>query len=57
MATIAFETVWNRIEAHAGEEFHQVRGGAFRYEVKARYIRPDRTNQQIPRLHFEATYG
>ncbi len=28
-----FETVWTRIEANAGQTFHQIRGGAFTYQV------------------------
>jgi hypothetical protein len=47
------DTVWQRIESHTGETFHQKLGGAFKYEVTNGQVRPDRTNQQIPRSHFE----
>lgn len=46
------EEVWRRIEAHAGERFHQIRGGQFTCEVAGVYLRPDRLNQNIPRSHF-----
>lgn len=54
---VSFDTVWRRIEAHAGAEFRQIRGGAFRYEVANSYIKPDRTNQQLPRTHFEQAFA
>lgn len=47
------EVVWQRIRAHEGEVFHQVRGGEFRYRVVGNQLVPDRTRQQIPRSHFE----
>jgi hypothetical protein len=47
------EAVWNRVEAHAGETFHQIRGGEFTYEVAGGHVLPDRVNQQIPMSHFE----
>lgn len=50
---VSFDTVWTRIQAHAGQQFQQVRGGVFSYEATSSAVRPDRTNQQIPRLHFE----
>lgn len=48
------ETVWARIESHAGEKFRQIRGGEFTYAVVGGHVIPDRTNQQIPKSHFEA---
>lgn len=50
MATI--QEVWARIQAHAGEIFSQLRGGAFSYSVTADHVIPDRTNHQIPKSHF-----
>lgn len=50
-------SVWERISAHAGETFHQIRGGEFTYVAESGYLRPDRTNQQIPRAHFEEALG
>lgn len=47
------DTVWQRIAAHAGESFHQIRGGEFTYAVESSYLCPDRTNQRVPRAHFE----
>jgi hypothetical protein len=50
---ITFDTIWSRIEAHAGEKFVQIRGGEFTYAVAGGHVIPDRTNQQIPKSHFE----
>ncbi|MEX0754971.1 MAG: hypothetical protein WD556_07630 [Actinomycetota bacterium] len=50
---VAFDTVWIRIEAHAGEPFRQVRGARFTYSVVNGHVVPDRTNQQIPKSAFE----
>jgi hypothetical protein len=52
-----FATVWGRICAHAGESFRQIRGGEFTYRVVGEHVRPDRTNQQIPRSAFEEALG
>ncbi|HZY41408.1 MAG TPA: hypothetical protein VFF59_05335, partial [Anaerolineae bacterium] len=51
-----FDTVWQRIELHAGTTFQQILGGQFTYEVIAGHVVPDRTNQQIPRSHFEEAF-
>jgi hypothetical protein len=53
---ISFETVWTRAEAHAGEEFVQIHGGKFTYVISGGHIIPDRTNQQIPKSHFEEAF-
>ena len=53
MPTAAINSVWERIEALAGQEFHMIRGAAFLYEVSGGHVLPDRTNQQIPKSHFE----
>ena len=47
-----FEEVWERIEAHAGEEFQQVRGGRFSYQVLGGSIKPNRTNWNIHQSQF-----
>ncbi len=49
------ETIWTRIESHAGAKFHQIRGGEFTYVVTGGHVIPDRTNQQIPKSHFKET--
>jgi hypothetical protein len=41
------ESVWQRIEAHAGERFTQIRGGEFTYSATARTLKLDRTNRSI----------
>jgi hypothetical protein len=51
-----FALVWQRIVAHAGEPFHQIRGGEFRYQVAGQYLRLDRTNQPIPYGHLEEAH-
>lgn len=47
------DAMWAAIEAHQGETFEQVRGGQFSYSVAGGCVQLDRTNQQIPRSHFE----
>jgi hypothetical protein len=44
--------VWQRIEAHSGEAFQQIRGASFTYEVVGSHVVPDRTVQRIPKSHF-----
>jgi hypothetical protein len=51
--TPAMGSVWERIEAHAGQEFHMIRGAHFHYEVTGDHVLLDRTNQKIPKSHFE----
>ena len=46
------DAVWERIESHAGETFHLVRGGAFVYRVVGGHVVPDGTPQQIARSQF-----
>jgi hypothetical protein len=53
MAGPEINSLWQRIEAHAGQEFHLTRGAQFRYKVAGGHVLPDRTNQQIPKSHFE----
>ena len=53
MAGPEINSIWQRIESHAGQEFFMIRGTAFRYELSGGHILPDRTNQQIPKSHFE----
>jgi hypothetical protein len=45
--------VWDRIEKNAESEFNMIQGAKFRYAVMAGHVIPDRTNQQIPKSHFE----
>jgi hypothetical protein len=51
--TPTINLVWDRIEALAGQEFHMIRGAVFLYKVSGGHVLPDRTNQQIPKSHFE----
>ena len=48
-----FNQIWNRIKAHEGEIFTQIRGGEFTYSVEGGTIVLDRTNQNIPKKHLE----
>ena len=52
----AFDAVWVRIRDHAGESFEQIRGGTFVYAVEGQAVRPDRTNQDLPRSQFERAF-
>jgi hypothetical protein len=45
--------VWRRIERHAGEEFRQIRGRRFTYEVHSGCVIPSTTRRRINRLNFE----
>ena len=51
-----FSTIWNRIKAHEGETFTQIRGGEFTYEVSGNTVIPDRTNRMFPRSQFEEAF-
>lgn len=50
---VGIETIWARIESHADEEFYQIRGATFTYAVSGGHVILDRTNQRIPKSHFE----
>ena len=50
---VTFDTIWQRIKDHESEQFRQIRGGEFAYEVVGNAIALDRTNQNIPREHFK----
>lgn len=53
----SIDAVWMRIANSEGETFQQIRGGEFTYVAESSHIKPDRTNQQIPRAHFEEALG
>jgi hypothetical protein len=44
--------VWQRIRAHAGEEFTLVRGGVFQYEKFDNYLRPLGRVRHLSRSNF-----
>lgn len=46
-------TVWSRIEKHAGETFRQIRGKEFTYSIVSGGVKPDTTNQIIPKSNFK----
>lgn len=46
------ETIWKKIESHAGEIFRQIRGGEFTNVMIGNAAVPDRTNIQISKAHF-----
>src|ERR1700737_1229178 len=48
----SIDAVFERIAAHAGEVFHQIRGAEFRYGVQSDHIIPDQTNQRIAKSEF-----
>ncbi len=54
---VTFDTIWARIDSHAGERFVQIRGGEFTYEVASGYVVPDRTNRRLPKSNFEEVFG
>lgn len=50
---VSIDEVWPRIEAHAGETFYQIMGGEFKYAVEGGHVYVSRTDQRIPKSHFE----
>ena len=50
---VTFDTIWQRIKDRESERFIQIQGRDFTYVVAGNSIAPDRTNQNIPRAHFE----
>ncbi len=44
--------IWRRIVELEGEEFVQLRGGRFRFEIRGNALAPDRTNRLLPRSSF-----
>ncbi len=54
---VTFEDIWKRIVFHAGEEFHQIRGGIFSYTIEGNSVVLDRTNQNIAKSHFKEASG
>lgn len=52
--TINSDAVWARIERRAGEEFRQLRGKPFTYDVSGRSIHLHTTNRMISRTAIEA---
>lgn len=53
---VSFDEVWQRIEAHAGETFRQIRGREFAYEVLSWAVWPDRTNRGLARSQFAQAF-
>lgn len=51
-----FDEIWRRIESLEGETFRQIRGGEFTYEIIGTTLKPDRTNQGLPRSQFEKAF-
>lgn len=52
----SFDTIWSRIKANEGNNFHQIRGKQFSYTVVGAAVVPSSTSQNIPRTHFEQAY-
>ena len=52
----SFGAVWQRIEAHAGEEFRTKTGLPFTYEVVGTSVVPDRTGYPLHVSNFRAAF-
>lgn len=52
MPSVAFNEVWNRIVANAGEVFRTKTGLDFTYEVRGDGFYPSRTNYRISKSDF-----
>ena len=50
--TLAFKTVWQRIEAHEGETFSTRTGWTFTYSVNAAGLVNERLNVKLPKEKF-----
>lgn len=48
----SIDVVWERIQRHAGQEFHTITGRPFTYEVPGNYLRVDRTDRNLSRSNF-----
>jgi hypothetical protein len=53
MNKISIEDVWIRIKKYKGEEFRQIRGQKFTYEITGMVLRPSTTNHNLPASQFE----
>lgn len=51
------QVIWERIQAHAGEEFSMLAGVPFTFSVQASAVKPDRVNRLIPRSDFVRALG
>ena len=51
-----FEAAWNRIEAHAGEEFRTKTGLLFCYKVVSANVIPDRTGYPLHASNFRTAF-
>lgn len=52
--TPKIDDVWQRIQAHAGQQFRQIRGQAFTYEAHEGYLVPSTTEQNLAKSQFAA---
>lgn len=50
---VPFETIWERIKQHKKEEFHQIRGQSFTYEIIHDVVVPSTTNQHLAKSQFK----
>ena len=55
--SLPFDVVWGRIVEHAGEAFHQTKGGLFHYAIQGNTVLLDRVRQRITRALLEEAYG
>jgi hypothetical protein len=51
-----FEAVWSRIRACAGQEFRTIRALPFTCTLSGEYLRPSRTDVELPKAHFKRAY-
>lgn len=52
-----FDAVWQRIEAHAGNEFRTKTGLPFTYEITGVSVVPDRTGYPLHISNFLTAFG
>jgi hypothetical protein len=51
-----FQTVWQRIEAHAGTQFQTKTGLPFRYQISGSNLIPDRTKYPLHISQFRLAF-
>jgi hypothetical protein len=56
MSDAAFEDVWGRIVAHAGQTFRTKTGSELTYKIVGGYFCPSRTDYRISREEFRRAF-
>jgi hypothetical protein len=52
LQNINIENIWNRIKSYSGQEFAQIRGQKFTYEMTGSSLVPSTTKQNLQKFQF-----